>query len=169
MKQALIFLLLFATAFAPAAVAAPRSLQTRSPEAVYYANAYANHYHLPPELVEAIITQESGWNRTAVSSKGALGLMQLMPATAARFGVQDPMSIEDNIGGGVRYLAFLDQMFDGDLRMVVAAYYCGEGPILHSGLEYHNGDVIAYVSSVEKQYEREFEFHHPDSRKGIHP
>lgn len=169
MKQALIFLLWIATAFAPAAVAAPRSLQAKSPEAVYYANAYANHYHLPPELVEAIITQESGWNQTAVSSKGAMGLMQLMPATAARFGVKNPMSIEDNIGGGVRYLAFLDQMFHGDLRMVVAAYYCGEGPILRSGLHYHNADVIAYVSSVEKHYDREFEFRHPENRKGIHP
>ncbi len=169
MKPALVFLLLSSTAFAQTVVHARRPLVTRSAEAAYYANAYADHYHLPRELVDAIITQESGWKRRALSSKGAVGLMQLMPATAARFGVQDPTSIADNIGGGVRYLAFLSQMFHGDLRMVVAAYYCGEGPILHRGLRYHNADVIAYVSSVEKQYDREFELHHPGSRKGIHP
>ena len=169
MKQALVFFLLSSTAFAQAAVHAGRPLGTRPDEAIYYANAYANHYHLPRELVDAIITQESGWNRRALSSKGAIGLMQLMPTTAARFGVQDPTSIEDNIGGGVRYLAFLNRMFHGDLRMVVAAYYCGEGPILHRGLQYHNANVIAYVSSVEKQYDREIEFQPPGSRKGIHP
>lgn len=169
MKPALVFFLLSSTAFAQAAVHARRPLASRSAAAIYYANAYADHYGLPRELVDAIITQESGWNRKAISSKGAIGLMQLMPATAARFGVQNPTSIEDNIGGGVRYLAFLNQMFHGDLRMVVAAYYCGEGPILHRGLQYHNADVIAYVSSVEKQYDREFELQAPGSRKGIHP
>ncbi len=169
MKPALVFLLLSSTAFAQTVVHARRPLATRSAAAVYYANAYADHYHLPRELVAAIITQESGWKRSALSSKGAIGLMQLMPATAARFGVQDPSSIADNIGGGVRYLAFLNQMFHGDLRMVVAAYYCGEGPILHKGLQYHNVDVIAYVSSVEKLYDREFEFQALGSRKGIYP
>src|SRR5664279_2010356 len=56
--------------------------EARHREAVYYADAYADHYHLPRELVHAIITQESGWNQAARSSLGAIGLMQLMPATA---------------------------------------------------------------------------------------
>jgi hypothetical protein len=77
--------------------------------------------------------------------------MQLMPATAAPFFVRNPTSIQDNIGGGVRYLAALNDLFHGDLRLVVAAYYCGEHHILTSGLRYHNAEVIAYVLSVENR------------------
>lgn len=140
--------------------------KSRAPEAVYYANVYADHYHIPRELVHAIIEQESGWNQRALSSKGAIGLMQLMPTTAARFFVRNPTSIQDNIGGGVRYLAALNDLFRGDLRMVVAAYYCGEHHILVSGLKYHNPEVIAYVTSVEKRYEHEMQLHHSNSTKG---
>jgi soluble lytic murein transglycosylase-like protein len=92
--------------------------------------------------------------------------MQLMPGTASRFSVQNPTSIRDNIGEGVRYLAMLNDIFHGDLRMVVAAYYCGEHHILTSGLRYHNAEVIAYVGSVEKRYERELALHHPGNLKG---
>ena len=136
------------------------------PEAVYYANAYADHYHLPRELIHAIIEQESGWNQRAISNKGAIGLMQLMPATAAHFFVRNPTSIQDNIGGGVRYVAALNDLFHGDLRLVVAAYYCGEHHILTSGLRYHNVEVIAYVTSVESRYEHEVQLHHHGSLKG---
>jgi soluble lytic murein transglycosylase-like protein len=140
--------------------------EARAPEAVYYANAYADHYRLPRELIHAIIEQESGWNQRALSNKGAIGLMQLMPATAAHFEVQDPTSIADNIGGGVRYLAALNDLFHGDLRMVVAAYYCGEHHILASGLHYRNADVIAYVTTVQSRYEHEIQLHHSGSPKG---
>ncbi len=166
MRRALFYMFLSAPTFAHAANHARAPIESRSPEAVYYANAYADHYHLPRELVHAIITQESGWNQRALSSKGAIGLMQLMPATAAHFSVQHPTSIGDNIGGGVRYLAVLNEMFHGDLRMVVAAYYCGEHHILRSGLKYHNADVIAYVSSVERLYEYELQLHHLGHTKG---
>ena len=147
-----------------ARAAAPR--ESRAPEAVYYANAYADHYGLPRELVHAIIEQESGWNQHALSNKGAIGLMQLMPGTAARFLVANPASITENIGGGVRSLASLNELFHGDFRMVVAAYYCGEHRVLSSGLRYHNADVIAYVVSVQHRYERELQLHHPGSVKG---
>ena len=140
--------------------------ESRAPEAVYYANAYADHYGLPRELVHAIIEQESGWNQHALSNKGAMGLMQLMPATAARFLVANPASIAENIGGGVRYLASLNELFHGDFRMVVAAYYCGEHRLLSSGLRYQNVEVIAYVLSVQNRYERELQLHHPGSVKG---
>ena len=83
-------------------------------EVVYYADAYAAHYQIPKELVHALITQESGWNPRAISSKGAMGLMQLMPATAADYGVRDPFDVSENLSGGVRYLADLMQQFDGD-------------------------------------------------------
>ena len=140
--------------------------ESRAPEAVYYANAYADHYHLPRELVHAIIEQESGWNQHALSNKGAMGLMQLMPGTAARFLVANPASITENIGGGVRYLASLNVLFHGDLRMVVAAFYCGEHRLLSSGLRYRNAEVIAYVLAVQNRYERELQLHHPGSVKG---
>jgi len=79
--------------------------------------------------------------------------------------VRNPTSIQDNIGGGVRYLASLNDLFHGDLRMVVAAYYCGEHHILTSGLRYHNVEVIAYVTSVESRYEHEVQLYHSGSLK----
>ena len=157
---------LFAAVSLSAAAQNLHSPESTAPEAVYYANAYADHYGVPRELVHAVIAQESGWNQHALSVKGAIGLMQLMPGTASRFSVQNPGSIQENIAGGVRYLAALIDLFHGDLRMVVAAYYCGEHHILTSGLRYHNADVIAYVVSVEKRYERELALHHPGKLKG---
>ena len=138
----------------------------RHAEAVYYADAYADHYQLPRELVHAIITQESGWNQSARSPVGAIGLMQLMPATALRFAVRHPVSIQDNIGGGVRYLAALNTMFRGDFRLVVAAYYCGEHHIAQRGLAYSNPEVIRYVQSVQARYRLELRFHHTPIQKG---
>ena len=89
---------------------------------------YAAAYGVPVDLVEAIIDEESGWNPYAVSSKGAVGLMQLMPGTALRFGVHDRFRIDENIHGGVAYLAWLKQRFNGDLRLMTAAYYVGRIP-----------------------------------------
>jgi Transglycosylase SLT domain len=82
---------------------------------------YAAIYRVPIELVEAIIDEESGWNPYAVSSKGAAGIMQLMPGTAVRFGVHNRFRIDENIHGA--YLAWLSQRFKGDLRLMTAAYY----------------------------------------------
>src|SRR5579883_3496722 len=76
-------------------------------ESEYYAAAYAKHYGLPLEFVRAVIEQESGWNTCAVSVKGAVGLMQLMPQTAQRLGVKDRCDAKQNISGGIRYLAWL--------------------------------------------------------------
>jgi soluble lytic murein transglycosylase-like protein len=130
-------------------------------EATYYADAYADHYGVPRELVHAIISQESGWNPKAVSDKGAMGLMQLMPATAIEFNVANPFSISDNIGGGVRYLAQLTTQFKGDYRLVVAAYYCGSRNLSKRGFNYSNSDVVAYVRSVRARYVHEM--HKSDS------
>jgi len=130
-------------------------------EVVYYADAYAAHYQIPKELVHAIITQESGWNPKAISPKGAMGLMQLMPTTAAEYGVQNPFDISENLSGGVRYLADLMQQFNGDFRLVLAAYYRGSRPILHRGLHYSGADVYAYVASVRRLYLAELAHHNP--------
>jgi soluble lytic murein transglycosylase-like protein len=124
-------------------------------EAEYYVAAYAQRYRVPLELVRAIVSQESGWQKCAVSRKGAAGLMQLMPGTAARLKVRNRCDISQNVSGGVRYLAWLINKFHGDLRLVAAAYYAGEGAIESRGLRYSNPGVVAYVVSVRERYERE--------------
>src|SRR5712672_3826607 len=113
---------------------------------------YARAYHVAPELVAAVIQAESNWNPDAVSKKGAAGLMQLMPATAARFGVRDRFDIQENIRGGVAYLASLIRLFHGDLRLAVAAYQAGETAILRRGLAYRSREVFLYVSRVAQLY-----------------
>lgn len=145
----------------PLSVSAQFLPEKRFPEIVYYANAYADHYHVPRALVHAVITQESGWNRNAHSNKGATGLMQLLPGTAARFAVRNPTAISDNISGGVQYLSLLMGMFHGDLRLAVAAYYCGEHHIQQRGLNYQNPQVVAYVLAVQRLYDREIRLHQP--------
>jgi soluble lytic murein transglycosylase-like protein len=130
--------------------------QNRAPElgelSHKWAAYYAGVYEVPLELVNAVIEEESGWNPYAVSDKGAAGLMQLMPETAHRFGVRDCFNIAENIRGGVAYLAFLMREFKGDLRLVTAAYYVGEGVIEPRGLDYSCRDVHAYVSRVATRY-----------------
>ena len=116
------------------------------------AAVYASAFQVPVELVDAIIQVESGWNPYAVSSKGAAGLMQLMPLTALRFGVEDRFDIEENIRGGVAYLAWLIRLFRGDLRLAVAAYQVGESQILSRGLAYSSPEVFQYVSRVAQLY-----------------
>lgn len=116
------------------------------------ATVYASAFQVPVELVDAIIQVESAWNPYAVSIKGAAGLMQLMPATAIRFGVRDRFDIEENIRGGVAYLAWLIRLFRGDLRLAVAAYQVGESQILSRGLAYSSPEVFQYVSRVAQLY-----------------
>ena len=117
-----------------------------------WAEYYAAVYHVPVELVEAIIDVESGWNPYAVSDKGAVGLMQLMPETANRFGLRNRFVIEENIRGGVAYLQWLMRLFHGDLRLVVAGYYAGEQRILPRGLAYSSRDTYEYVRRVAAIY-----------------
>jgi soluble lytic murein transglycosylase-like protein len=85
--------------------------------------------------------------------------MQLMPATAAGYGVRDPFDISDNLSGGVHYLSDLMQQFNGDFRLVMAAYYCGSRPILRRGLHYSATDVYAYVASIQRLYNAELALH----------
>lgn len=118
----------------------------------HWAVYYATVYRVPTELVEAIIDEESAWNPYAVSKKGAVGLMQLMPETAARFGVRNRYRLDENIRGGVAYLACLIRLFKGDLRLAIAAYYVGERPILRRQLDYSSIDVHGYVSRVAERF-----------------
>jgi soluble lytic murein transglycosylase-like protein len=84
-------------------------------------------------LVHAVITAESGYNAAAVSKAGARGLMQLMPETAARYGVRDIHDPRENINGGVRYLRDLMTMFNGNIELAVAAYNAGENAVIRHG------------------------------------
>jgi soluble lytic murein transglycosylase-like protein len=84
---------------------------------------------LSPDLVRAVIRVESGWNPRARSGKGAQGLMQLMPGTAAQYGVTNPYDPEQNIRGGVAYLKTLMDRFDGKTELALAAYNAGPGAV----------------------------------------
>jgi soluble lytic murein transglycosylase-like protein len=126
-------------------------------EAEYYVAAYAQHYRVPVSLVRAIVERESNWQACVVSPKGAEGLMQLMPLTAQRLGVRDRCSVDQNVSGGVRYLAWLMQQFHNDLRLVAAAYYAGEDVIGKRDLAYRNPAVVAYVARIRTTYLREAE------------
>ena len=120
--------------------------------AARYVQRYAAQYRVPPELIAAFIDVESGWNPRAVSAKGAIGLMQLMPATARQFGAYQPFDVEQNIAAGTRYVTALMWEFQGDLRLVAAAYYAGDHWIARKQLSYRNPEVIAYVQAVRRQY-----------------
>ncbi len=113
---------------------------------------YAVQYRVPPELIGALIDVESRWNPHALSNKGAMGLMQLMAATAKRFGAFQPYDAEQNIAAGTRYVTSLMWEFRGDLRLVAAAYYAGDYWIGKKQLNYRNPDVIAYVQAVRRRY-----------------
>lgn len=145
-----VLILLLASLGSAQATRTPRNLRQVSGQWVGY---YAAVYRVPVELVEAIIDEESGWNPYAVSKKGAVGLMQLMPQTALRFGVRNRFRLNENIRAGVAYLAFLYNEFGGDLRLVAAAYYVGEAPIQLRKLEYSSADVHGYVIRVAGRYQ----------------
>ena len=149
MKWATAFLLALLVGSARAQVCDACSAREVS---VRWTQYYAAAYRVPVELVAAIIDEESGWNPYAVSKKGAAGIMQLMPATAMRYGVRNRFVVQDNIRGGVVYLAWLKQRFNGDLRLITAAYYVGESRISLRGLEYSSPDVQGYVKRVAQRY-----------------
>jgi len=119
-------------------------------EAEYYVAMYAQHYGVPMGFVRAIVEQESGWQPCAISRKGAVGLMQLMPSTAARLRVRDRCNVGKNVAAGVLYLAWLMHKFQGDLRLVAAGYIAGEDVVARRGLAYHNPEAVAYVSRIRE-------------------
>lgn len=90
----------------------------------------AGLYQLPESFIRAIMRVESDFNHDVVSSAGAMGLMQLMPQTAAAMGVRDPFDPRQNIFGGARYLRILANKFNGDLVLTIAAYNAGEAAVM---------------------------------------
>jgi len=113
---------------------------------------YANYYHLDPSLIRSIIKTESGFNPKAVSPKGARGLMQLMPETAKRLGVENSFDPEQNIHGGVRYFRSLLDTFDNNLVLSLAAYNAGENLVQRLGRVPKIKETRDYIQSVTKLY-----------------
>src|SRR5271163_3301674 len=105
-------------------------------------------------LLRAVIVVESGFNSRAVSKRGAVGLMQLMPATATRFGVSNPYDPRQNVHAGARYLKFLIDRFGQDVRLALAAYNAGEEAVDRNGGQIPPfTETMAYVPRVLKIYQ----------------
>lgn len=110
-------------------------------------------FGLDPALVIEVVRAESGFNPRARSPKGALGLMQLIPGTAKRFGVRDPFEPTQNLKGGMAYLSWLLQHFDGDLTLTLAGYNAGEGAVeRHGGVPPYR-ETQDYVKRILSRYD----------------
>jgi soluble lytic murein transglycosylase-like protein len=115
----------------------------------------ARKYKLLPALLRAVIHTESSFNPKAVSPKGAMGLMQLMPATARYLGVDDPFSPYDNIKGGARHLSYLIGRYNGNLAYALAAYNAGEEAVRrHGGIPpfEETKNYVRKVLDLERRY-----------------
>lgn len=106
---------------------------------------------IAPELIHSVIRTESNYDPYAVSSKGALGLMQLVPATARRFGVNDVFDPVENILGGAKYLKYLLELYGGDYKLALAAYNAGEGNVSKYGGIPPFPETRNYVEAVSKR------------------
>jgi soluble lytic murein transglycosylase-like protein len=114
----------------------------------------AERHQVDPALVRAVIETESNWNPSAISRKGALGLMQLIPTTAQRFGANDAFSPKQNVEAGVSYLKTLLERYNGNLDLALAAYNAGEGAVdrAHGVPSYR--ETRNYVQRVQEAYFR---------------
>ncbi|HWF39437.1 MAG TPA: lytic transglycosylase domain-containing protein [Candidatus Acidoferrales bacterium] len=135
-------------------VGAGPEAQTVDPELDQIVQNAAERHDLDPALVKAVISTESGWNTRAISQKGAMGLMQLIPSTAQRFGVGNPFDPAQNIEGGTSYLKILLDRYNGDLTKSLAAYNAGEHAVdLSRGVPAYP-ETQRYVQKVTKAYFR---------------
>jgi len=116
---------------------------------------YGGQYGVDPYLIYCLMSQESSFMSGAVSPKGAQGLMQLMPDTAARYGVTNPYDVAQNIKGGTRYLKDLLKLFNGRVDLALAGYNAGEGAVMKYGYTIPPYDETrSYVKLILKRYGR---------------
>ncbi|HMH45436.1 MAG TPA: lytic transglycosylase domain-containing protein [Pyrinomonadaceae bacterium] len=116
---------------------------------------YGNQYGVDPYLIYCLMSQESKFSSGAISPKGAQGLMQLMPGTAARYGVTNPYDISQSIMGGTRYLKDLLKMFNGRVDLALAGYNAGENAVIKYGYTIPPYDETRnYVKLIVKRYGR---------------
>jgi hypothetical protein len=128
------------------------SILVKDPQVAKIIQKNAKQHGVDPKLVQAMIRQESGFNPTAVSPKGAMGLMQLMPETAASMGVEDPFDLEQNIKGGIRFLKICLNRFDQNLPLALAAYNAGPGRVVeHQGMPPFK-ETHTYVKNIVLDY-----------------
>ena len=113
---------------------------------------YAGQFRLDPSLVRSMIKTESDFDEQAVSPKGARGLMQLMPATALRVGVQNSFDPDQNIRGGMQHMRVLLDRFDNNLELSLAAYNAGENLVQRIGRIPHIRETHDYVRKITKKY-----------------
>jgi soluble lytic murein transglycosylase-like protein len=106
---------------------------------------------LPPELIHSVIRVESNYNPFAISPKGAVGLMQLIPDTARRFGVSNPFNPVENLEGGAKYLKYLLNRYNGDYPLALAAYNAGEEAVTKYGGVPPYPETRNYVTQVGKE------------------
>ena len=114
----------------------------------------AERHSVDPALVRAVIETESNWNPSAVSRRGAVGLMQLIPTTAQRFGVNDLYSPQQNVDAGVKYLKTLLERYNGNLDLALAAYNAGEGAVDRAHGVPSFRETRDYVQRVQSAYFR---------------
>jgi soluble lytic murein transglycosylase-like protein len=116
-------------------------------------DSVASKYNLDADLLHAVVRAESAYNPEALSHKGAVGLMQLMPATAARYGVTNPYDPAENVEGGARYLSDLIAMFQENIKLAVAAYNAGEKNVIKYGNQIPPfAETQEYVGRVLQYY-----------------
>ncbi len=123
-----------------------------SPEIEKLVKQTAGRHQVDPQLIHAIIQVESDYQANAVSRRGAIGLMQLIPATAQRFGVADPFNATQNIEGGVTYLRYLLNLYRGDVSLSLAAYNAGEHAVERYGGIPQFTETENYVRRVTNLY-----------------
>jgi soluble lytic murein transglycosylase-like protein len=114
----------------------------------------AGRHGLPPELLHSVIKVESDYNPYAVSPKGAMGMMQLIPSTARRFGVSNVFDPVENIEGGASYLEYLLEMFHGNAELALAAYNAGENAVMKYGTVPPYAETQNYLKLVAHRFEQ---------------
>jgi soluble lytic murein transglycosylase-like protein len=127
----------------------------------------AARHNVDPNLVRAVVKVESNFNPNAVSRKGAMGLMQLMPSTARQLKVKNPFDPEQNVDAGVRHLKQLLESYDGDIKLTLAAYNAGAGAVARSSGVPHYAETQNYVRRITNLYYGVSDFNSRASRDPV--